>query len=160
MIKVLIVDDEIAAAKVLQLMIARHIPEAIDIRIAAKITEAGTLLQQFQPELVFMDIMMPEKNGFEFLSQLKTIDFEIIFATAYDEYAIKAIRFSALDYLLKPINADELKEAVNRFLAKRNQQTESEALLKNLINNLEQKKESDFKLAIPTVFYACGNNTS
>ncbi len=151
MIKALILDDELAAANVLQLMIERHIPEITDLRIATKTTEAVALLQQFQPQLLFQDIVMPEKNGFEFLSEIKNINFEIIFTTAYNEYAIRAIRFSALDYLLKPINAEELRSAVNRFLEKRNQQLQTDALLKNLLTNLENKKESDFKLAVPTV---------
>jgi two-component system, LytTR family, response regulator len=150
-IKALIIDDELAAANVLQLMIERHIPEITDIRIATKTSEAVSLLQQFQPQLLFQDIVMPEKNGFEFLSEIKKISFEIIFTTAYNEYAIRAIRFSALDYLLKPINAGELRSAVNRFLEKRSQQLQTEALLKNLLSNLENKKESEFKLAVPTV---------
>lgn len=151
MIKALIIDDEYSAASVLQLMIERHVPEITDLRVATKIGEAKNLVQQFQPQLVFQDIVMPEKNGFEFLSGIKKINFEIIFTTAYNEYAIRAIRFSALDYLLKPINADELRAAVNRFLEKRNHQLQTDALLKNLLTNLENKKESDFKLAVPTV---------
>jgi two-component system, LytTR family, response regulator len=150
-IKALILDDELAAANVLQLMIERHVPEITNIRIATKTSEAIALLQQFQPHLLFQDIVMPEKNGFEFLSEIKNINFEIIFTTAYNEYAIRAIRFSALDYLLKPINAEELRSAVNRFLEKRSQQLQTDALLKNLLTNLENKKESDFKLAVPTV---------
>ena len=78
MIKALIIDDELAAANVLQLMIERHIPEITDIRIATKTSEAVSLLQQFQPQLLFQDIVMPEKNGFEFLSEIKKISFEII----------------------------------------------------------------------------------
>ena len=151
MIKALIIDDEMAAANVLQLMIERHIPEITDLRVATKAGEAHSLIQQFQPNIVFQDIVMPEKNGFEFLSEVKKINFEIIFTTAYNEYAIRAIRFSALDYLLKPISADELKSAVARFLEKRNQELQTDALLKNLLSNLEIKKESDFKLAIPTI---------
>ena len=151
MIKALIIDDEAPAAHVLQLMIERHIPEITDIRIATKIAEAHSLIQHFQPELVFQDIVMPEKNGFEFLSEVKSIKFELIFTTAYNEYAIKAIRFSALDYLLKPVNAEELRQAINRFLEKRNLQLHTDALLKNLLRNLEIKKETDFKLAIPTI---------
>jgi two-component SAPR family response regulator len=68
--------------------------------VASRIGEAHALLQQFQPHLVFLDIMMPEKNGFEFLNEVKKINFEIIFTTAFNEFAIRAIRFSALDYLL------------------------------------------------------------
>ncbi len=132
-------------------MIERHVPEITDLRIATKTSEAHSLLQQFQPHLIFQDIVMPEKNGFEFLSGVQKINFEIIFTTAYNEYAIHAIRFSALDYLLKPINAEELRNAVNRFMEKRNQQLQSDALLKNLLANLENKKESEFKLAVPTI---------
>ncbi len=151
MIKALIIDDEISAANVLQLMIERHVPDITDLRIATKTAEAYSLIKQFQPQLVFQDIVMPEKNGFEFLSEIKNINFEIIFTTAYNEYAIRAIRFSALDYLLKPINAEELQAAVSRFSEKRNQQLQSAALLQNLIKNLGHKNELDFKLAIPTV---------
>ncbi len=147
----MIIDDEQSAAHVLQLMIERHIPEITDLRIAVTITEANALIKQFQPQLVFQDIVMPEKNGFEFLSGLGKVNFEIIFTTAYNEYAIRAIRFSALDYLLKPINADELRSAVNRFLEKRDQQLQTDALLENLLANLKNKKESEFKLAVPTV---------
>lgn len=151
MIKALIIDDEMTAANVLQLMIERHVPEITQIRIATKTDEAHSLIGQFEPDIVFQDIVMPEKNGFEFLSEIKKINFEIIFTTAYDEYAIRAIRFSALDYLLKPINAEELKTAVERYSEKKVQQLESDALLKNLLYNLEIKKESEFKLAVPTV---------
>lgn len=150
MIKALIIDDEAAAANVLQLMIERYIPEITDLRIATQIAEAESLVQSFAPHLVFQDIVMPQKNGFDFLNSLKQIDFEVIFTTAFDEYAIRAIRFSALDYLLKPINADELRNAVDRFLEKRKTQQQSEGLLRNLISNLE-KKETAFKLAIPGI---------
>ncbi len=151
MVKALIIDDEAAAANVLQLMIERHIPEIKELRVATKINEAYSLLDRFQPDLVFLDIMMPEKNGFEFLNDIPNINFEIIFTTAFNEFAIQAIRFSALDYLLKPLNAEELKAAVNRFADKKQQQkNETEALLKNLLQNLGKKEQDDFKLAVPT----------
>ena len=151
MIKALIIDDEAAAVQVLRLMLERHVPAIIEIRDCTKPEEAPALIAAYQPDLVFQDIVMPGKNGFELLASLPAIHFDIIFTTAYNEYAIQAIRFSALDYLLKPINAEELKNAVDRFLAKRSQQLESEALLKNLLQNLEQKKQENFKLAIPGV---------
>ena len=161
MIKVLIIDDEAAAANVLQLMIERHIPEITQVRLATKISEAHALLQQFQPQIVFLDIMMPEKNGFEFLNEVKHINFEIIFTTAYDEFAIRAIRFSALDYLLKPLNAEELRGAVTRYLDVSQHKRETDALLKNLLQNLAKKEEEDFKLAVPTtagaVFFSPAN---
>lgn len=151
MIKALIIDDEAAAANVLQLMLERHIPEITSMRIATKIPDAVDLIRNFKPDIVFQDIVMPEKNGFEFLRELDKIDFEIIFTTAFNEYAIRAIRFSAIDYLLKPINAEELRGAVDRFLEKRNQRRHTDSLLKNLLTNLGQKNETGFRLAVPTV---------
>jgi two-component system, LytTR family, response regulator len=160
-IKALIIDDEAAAANVLQLMIERHIPEITQVRLATKLSEAHALLQQFKPQIVFLDIMMPEKNGFEFLNEVKDINFEIIFTTAYDEFAIRAIRFSALDYLLKPLNAEELRGAVTRYLDVSQHKRETDALLKNLLQNLAKKEEEEFKLAVPTtagaVFFSPAN---
>lgn len=150
MIKALIIDDEVRAANVLQLMIERYIPEITQLRIATHAAEARALIKEFKPELVFQDIVMPGKNGFELLNELGEINFEIIFTTAYDEYAIRAIRFSALDYLLKPINAEELKTAVNRFITKK-EKLQPGVLVKNLLYNLEHKNESEFKLAVPTI---------
>jgi two-component system, LytTR family, response regulator len=149
-IKALIIDDEAGAANVLQLLIERYVPEVSQLRMATRIAEAHALLKQFQPDLVFLDIMMPEKNGFEFLNEVGKINFELIFTTAYNDYAIRAIRFSALDYLLKPINAEELRFAIDRFLEKQSQKIQSDALLQNLLQNLGKKEENDFKLAVPT----------
>ena len=128
MIKALIIDDEAAAANVLQLMLERHIPEITSMRIATKIPDAVDLIRNFKPDIVFQDIVMPEKNGFEFLRELDKID-----------------------YLLKPINAEELRGAVDRFLEKRNQRRHTDSLLKNLLTNLGQKNETGFRLAVPTV---------
>ncbi len=150
-IKVLIVDDEPSAAQVLLLLIERHLPEVGQVRQATTVQEAASLVRQFQPDLVFQDIVMPEQNGFDFLSSLGRIQFEIVFTTAYDEYAVRAIRFSALDYLLKPIDAAELRAAFDRFLEKRRHQTESDLLVQNLLQNLQQRGQDNYKLAIPTM---------
>lgn len=148
MIKALIIDDEVRAANVLQLMIERYVPEITQLRIATQAGEAKAMIEEFKPQLIFQDIVMPEKNGFELLNELNEINFEIIFTTAYDEYAIRAIRFSALDYLLKPINAEELKAALKRF-AEKKEKLQPGVLVKNLLHNLEHK--NDFKLAVPTI---------
>lgn len=132
------------------MMLERHLPMRFDIRIATSASQAHALIQNFKPQIVFQDIVMPQKNGFEFLSEINDINFEIIFTTAYNEYAIKAIRFSALDYLLKPVNALELQQAVSRFLHKLDKQQQSGMLFKNLLNNLSIKNEQEYQLAVPT----------
>ncbi len=150
MISAIVIDDEAAAANVLQLMIQRHIPQVTNLRVATTIAEAKALICTVNPDIVFLDIVMPEASGFEFLSNLGNIDFEVIFTTAHDEYAIRAFRFSAFDYLLKPIDAEDLQAAIARFVEKR-QIIESNQRLKNLIANLESRNETAFKLAIPSV---------
>jgi len=150
MIKALIIDDEAVAANVLRMMIERHVPEITDLRLATQPEEVLALVKSFKPQLVFLDIVMPTTDGFELLSSMKDAEFEVIFTTAYNEYAIQAIRFSALDYLMKPIDADELKTAVNRFVEKQHQKAETDALLQNLVHNLKSNEKADFKLAVPT----------
>lgn len=92
---------------------------------------------------------MPLMSGFELLEQFPNHFFEVIFVTAYDHFAIKAIRYSALDYLLKPVDVEELKLAVQRFISKRTNSQQKE-LYENLMHNLRSEKESDYKLAIST----------
>jgi two-component system LytT family response regulator len=150
MIKALIVDDEAAAANVLQLMIGRYVPAITELRITSDPQEAVSIIQSFKPDLVFLDIVMPSTNGFELLSQVQQQQFEVIFTTAYNEYAIQAIRYSALDYLLKPIDADELRAAVQRFITKQQSGANTPDIYANLLHNLQVKEELDFKLAIPT----------
>ncbi len=129
-------------------MIERYVPAITDVRLCNNPYEAAAIIGIFKPQLVFIDIQMPQLSGFDLLQQLPAIDFDIIFATAYDAYAIQAIRFSALDYLLKPIDADELKQAVARFQQKKAQQESNNASYQNLLNNLKAATEKDFKLAI------------
>ena len=95
---------------------------------------------------------MPVMNGFDFLNRASEWNFDVIFTTAYDQYAIKAIRFSALDYLLKPIDIVDLQNAVNRHIVKRQNPTVSsqQPLVDNLIYNLQQKDQQQFKLALST----------
>jgi two-component system, LytTR family, response regulator len=150
MIKALIIDDETAAAQVLQLMIGRYIPAITALRVENDPQQAFTVIQQYKPDLVFLDIVMPAMNGFELLAHAQQEKFEVIFTTAYNEYAIQAIRFSALDYLLKPIDADELKAAVQRFISKQETGGANPDMYRNLLHNLQVREPDDFRLAIPT----------
>ncbi len=93
-------------------MIAHYLPEIKEVKTTTDPHEGLLLLKNFQPQLLFIDIQMPLMTGFELLKQVPQINFNIIFTTAHDIYAIEAIRFSALDYLMKPIDADELRECL------------------------------------------------
>jgi two-component system LytT family response regulator len=152
MIKILIVDDEQSAGRILKLLIEKHIPGEKQVQISNNPAEALALLSSYQPTLVMLDIEMPGMNGFDFLNQATESNFDVIFTTAYDKYAIKAIRFSALDYLLKPIDIVDLQNAVNRHIVK-GQNTNlvsQQPLVDNLIYNLKQQDQQHFKLALST----------
>ena len=149
MIKILIVDDEASARNILQLLIEKHIHVKKEIRSCESPVEALEVIKEFQPTLLMLDIEMPHMNGFDLLNRIGSWNFDVIFTTAYDRYAIKAIRFSALDYLLKPVDIPELQNAINRHIVKKEYQ-QQESLVNNLINNLQQKDANNFKLALST----------
>jgi two-component system LytT family response regulator len=151
MIKALIVDDEQKARNILQHYIVNFIPEITEVRQAESVDAAVELLKDYQPGIVFLDVEMPHKNGFDFLVQLKEPAFDVIFTTAYNQYAIQAIRFSALDYLLKPVDPDELKASVQRHLEKQESSVQQKKeLFDNLVQNIEKKEVKDFKIAVPS----------
>ncbi len=152
MIKILIVDDEQSAGRILKVLIEKHIPGEKQIEISNHPAEALELLKTYQPTLVMLDIEMPGMNGFDFLNRASEWSFDVIFTTAYDQYAIKAIRFSALDYLLKPVDIVDLQNAVNRHIVKNQSvtSTSQQPLVNNLLYNLQQKNQEQFKLALST----------
>src|SRR5687768_7649385 len=125
MIKILIIDDEEAASNVLRLLIEKHISIEKQFMVCNNARSALHAIADFQPDLVMLDIEMPHLNGFDLLNQLGSWDFDIIFTTAFDHYAIKAIRFSALDYLLKPVDIIDLQNAVYRHMARKENKTPS-----------------------------------
>ena len=137
--RALIVDDETTAVKTLSLMIQHYIPEIREVKATTDPYEGLLLLKNFQPHILFLDIQMPLMSGFEFIKQAPSISFCIIFTTAHDEYAIDAIRLSALDYLLKPIAADELQNSFQRFVQKQGTGQVSEPLYQNFMHNLNVK---------------------
>jgi two-component system LytT family response regulator len=149
MLKILIIDDEEAAGNVLKLLIERHISIPKEIHYCSSPQQALELLPGYRPGLVMLDIEMPEMNGFDFLNHAGSWEFDVIFTTAYDKYAIKAIRFSALDYLLKPVDIVELQNAINRHIVKNeNVSSQQHKLVDTLMYNLQQKNHSAFKLAV------------
>ncbi|MFT3947717.1 MAG: LytTR family DNA-binding domain-containing protein [Agriterribacter sp.] len=150
-IKALIIDDEEKAIQTLSLMCHYYVPEINEIKTTTDPAEGILLIRNFNPDILFIDIQMPRMNGFDLLKQIVNPEFSIIFTTAHDEYAIEAIRFSALDYLLKPIDAEELRNAFDRYLLKSGNTQPDKLLYKNFLHNLEVKNKSDFKLALPTM---------
>ena len=113
-IKALLVDDEVDVLSNLSFLLGKFCQDIEIIGLAKNVDDALGIVQIKDPEVVFLDIEMPGKDGFDFLDQLSERSFELIFVTSYNQHAIRAFRYSALDYLLKPIDIDDLKEAVDR----------------------------------------------
>ena len=149
MLHAILVDDEESNVSSLKEKISRHCPQLNIVALCYSAAHAIKAINSLQPDVVFLDIEMPVMNGFLLLQNLAFKNFELIFTTAYDHYAIKAIRFSALDYLVKPIEIDELKMAVERAMEKRSNMT-SARQLEILLDNLPARKTSFQKIAIPT----------
>lgn len=150
MIKTLIVDDENSAREFLEKMLQRYFPNKFYVcKLCESVDEAIEAIKTFAPDLVFLDIQMPNKNGFELFKECENIDFEVIFTTAHSEYAIEAIKRSALDYLLKPINYIDLLGAVNRFDNK-NQKENQQKQLNVLLENIDSGDKAHKKIAIAT----------
>ncbi|HEX5112920.1 MAG TPA: LytTR family DNA-binding domain-containing protein [Saprospiraceae bacterium] len=150
MLKVLLIDDEQRATDALRLMIMKTIPEISEVIVCNDAREAAEKIHTYQPGLVFLDIQMPHLNGFEVLEKIPNKNFKIIFTTAYNEYAIQAIRYSAFDYLLKPVDMEELQAAVHRFLEGQEDYKQQYDLLKNIMHNINASSTEEFRLALPT----------
>jgi two-component system LytT family response regulator len=144
----LIIDDEKHCREVLQVMLSRYCPQAQVIASCESGREALKVLEIQQPDLVFLDIEMPGMNGFEWLDNCPKKDFAIIFTTAYNDYAIKAIKHSALDYLLKPVDSQELVAAVNKAAGEKASKTE--AKVSQLLEAMQEKKPNK-RFAVPTM---------
>lgn len=124
-IKAILVDDEESARDVLQNLLLRFCPEVQLVAKCENLSQAVKFIEAEQPDLVFLDIEMPNYAGYEIVNFFQEINFEIIFITAYDQYAIRAFEIAAIDYLLKPIDIDRLKSAISRVLAHRNAELQS-----------------------------------
>lgn len=150
MIKAILVDDEPINIDNLKALLALHCQEVEVIASATTADQARELLLTLKPDVVFLDIQMPEKNGFDLLKSIKDPAFEVVFVTAYDEYGIMAIKFSALDYLLKPINVAELKAAVDKIAHSVNSKQKN-SRLDNLLQLLDKPQlNENEKIALPT----------
>jgi two-component system LytT family response regulator len=150
MVRAMIIDDEKHCCSNLQWQLETYCSE---IEVMAVCNNAEKGLQQIhhhQPQLIFLDVEMPGVTGFEMLEGLTEINFDIIFTTAFNQYAIRAIKFGALDYLIKPIDKDELREAINKFLHRT--QRDSLKQLNALLTHIRKSNDLSFqKIALPTL---------
>lgn len=133
--KALIVDDVRNVAESLKQLVVEFCEDVEVIGIADDAISAKKMIQEYQPDLVFLDIQMPGKSGLDMLSEMDSVDFSVIFVTAFDQYAVKAVRFGAIDYLLKPVDIQELKEAVDRAKIKSKQKNLE---IQNMVSNFQQ----------------------
>jgi two-component system LytT family response regulator len=147
MLRAVLVDDDESNLSALREKLARHCPEVEVIGSCDNGADGIAMIEEQKPGIVFLDIEMPLMNGFVMLQQLHYRDFALVFVTAYDHYAIKAIRYSALDYLVKPVEIEELKSAVARALANQPNQS-SQVQLEILLEQLHKKQPQ--RISIPT----------
>ena len=144
----IIIDDEAKSRLALKQKLTDYCPQVNILAEADNGQDGINLIHQHKPQIVFLDIEMPYMTGFEMLQAIEEKNFQVIFTTAYDQYAIKAIKFSAFDYLLKPVDIEELKNAVQKVTAKENIQTVQQ--IETLQQNTLSPKKHLHKLAIPT----------
>ncbi|MHA4807325.1 LytR/AlgR family response regulator transcription factor [Flavitalea flava] len=145
----IIIDDELKGRVALRQKLKDYCP-GVEVTGEAENGEEGLMLINNQkPDIVFLDIEMPRMGGFEMLSQLKRKSFHLIFTTAYDQYAIRAIRFAAFDYLLKPVDIEELRSAIGKITDERRQENAG-SRLEILEHNLRSKTAMN-KITIPTM---------
>lgn len=149
MINTIIVDDEAKGRLALKQKLADYCPGVKIVAEASNGSEGLLLISRFKPDLIFLDIEMPGMSGFEMLNEIKNKNFHVIFTTAYDQYAIKAIKYAAFDYLLKPVDIAELQASVEKINKASAFNTKKQAEL--LIQNMQQPKIKLHKLAIPTL---------
>ncbi|GAA4279445.1 LytR/AlgR family response regulator transcription factor [Aquimarina mytili] len=137
-ITAIIVDDEKHCRETLQNLLHVYCKETTILEMANSVDDAKHKILQHKPDVVFLDIELGSGSGFDILTQIPTIHFEVIFTTAFEQYAIKAVKFSSLDYLLKPIDPEELKNAVKKAQQKKDQSIYKKQL-ETLIHNLKQQ---------------------
>jgi two-component system, LytTR family, response regulator len=147
MLKAILIDDEKNSRESLRKKIATHCPDISVLAECANGQEGLSAIQQYKPDIIFLDIEMPHMNGFTMLQQLSERNFEIIFTTAFNQYAINAIRYSALDYLVKPVEVTELVQAVDRARQQQHRNDTSQQL-EILAGYLSQQQKGPEKIAV------------
>lgn len=146
--RAVLIDDEISNLENLRTLLEKHCPQVTIIATAQSVSEAVGAIEKYLPDLVFLDIQMGDKTGFDILKLLPTRNFEVVFVTAYDQYGIKAVKFAALDYLLKPIDIEELMSAVTKAEHKLATQIQT-SQLDFLMQQLKKPETKVSNIALP-----------
>ncbi len=149
-IRYILVDDERNNLENLQFLLQEHCPALEFVGAARSVQEGQQLIRAAVPDLIFLDIQMPGETGFDLLRSIDKPAFEVIFVTAYDQYGIQAIKFSALDYLLKPVAIEELIQAVDKATEKIKSKQQNKNI-SNLLAYLEKPKTESLRIALPTM---------
>lgn len=149
MISAIIIDDERHSCDALKMLLDKCCPQVQVAAICNSGEEGLKKIDELKPQLIFLDIEMPHMNGFQMLEQLPTINFELIFTTSYDQYAITAFKFSALDYLLKPVDREELEKAVQKVSKRINPPVSQQ--LEILLQKINQPTIAIQRIALPTM---------
>ena len=148
-IATILVDDEINNLLFLQELIKLHLPQLDVVATAQHATDGLVVIKELKPQLVFMDIDMPGMTGFELLKKLEPLSFEVIFVTAYNQYAMEAFEYNAVAYITKPIITQKLTAAVEKAIKKIEEKKYTENIF-TLLENVQPKNEQD-KIALPTM---------
>ncbi|MBS1604759.1 MAG: response regulator transcription factor [Bacteroidetes bacterium] len=151
MIRTILVDDEIDSIRVLQRLLEEFCPMVSIVGTASGLDTAMPLIRAAKPDLVLLDIEMAQGNAFDLLNQLQPIAFQVIFVTAFDNYAIRAFKFSAVDYLLKPVDADDLRNAIDRVGRAQSGHSSVVDRMRTLLENVGVMQLSQQKMAVPTL---------
>jgi len=149
MLRAIIIDDEPKGRSILQQLIALHAPQLNIVGMAANANEGLEIIDTHKPDVVFLDVEMPGKSGFELLRELGAVDFKVVFVSAHNHYSLKAIKFHAFDYLLKPIDLDELKLTIEKLL--RSSHAHTHEMLTELLASSKHGSTELGKIAIPSL---------
>ena len=146
--KALIVDDEKFCRDNLKILLSDYCPEVAEIQVASDATEAREKMSTYNPDILFLDIMMPRENGFDLLESISNKPKSIVFTTAHNEYALQAIKAEALDYLEKPINIDDLQDAVSKASKRVGDMSNPNDIVRQVLKEISKKSDNE-KIAIP-----------
>src|SRR5580704_13954126 len=150
MIRTVLIDDETDSIRVLQKLLETYCPQVEVVGTAEGVETGLAIIQEMRPDLLFLDIEMTRGNAFDLLNQLRPLTFQVIFVTAFDNYAIRAFKYSAVDYLLKPVDIDELVNAISR-VAERSKQRNIVDQMQLFLDNMGTYSLAQQKMAVPTV---------